>query len=171
MSDLLFQIPADRTGLRGRASAHYPMLKNSEIEPPRKSRFRARRVMLADSPYRRAYASVARGKTGWSAGPPKEFFIEAASGLLNCDRCGNSTFSTLYVDSGRPRHWRRMSAGPCGPGAQSRIPADLCGLNVKDLTAAALGSEGSEQPTQPSGRRGGPLRFDGGTIRRSSCWL
>ena len=29
MSDLLFQIPADRTGLRGGAPAQYPMLKNS----------------------------------------------------------------------------------------------------------------------------------------------
>ena len=33
---------------------------------------------------------------------PKEFSIEAASGLLNCDQCGNWSFSTLSVDSGRP---------------------------------------------------------------------
>jgi hypothetical protein len=33
---------------------------------------------------------------------PKEFFIEAVSGLLNCDRSGNSSFSTVYVDSSRP---------------------------------------------------------------------
>src|SRR5208283_3852864 len=77
-----FHILADRIGLRGKASAHYPMLKNSEIEPPRKSRFRTRRVISADSPHGRAYRSVARGKAGRSADPPKEFFIEAASGLL-----------------------------------------------------------------------------------------
>src|ERR1700735_2427940 len=33
--------------------------------------------------------------------PPKGFFIEAASGLLNCDRSGNSSCSTLFVDSSR----------------------------------------------------------------------
>jgi hypothetical protein len=32
MSDLLFHILADRSGLRGRAPAHYPMLKNSQTE-------------------------------------------------------------------------------------------------------------------------------------------
>jgi hypothetical protein len=31
MSDLLFHILADRIGLRGRAPAHYPMLKNSDF--------------------------------------------------------------------------------------------------------------------------------------------
>ena len=44
--------------------AHYPMLKNAEIEFPRKSRFRARRVVSADSRHGRAYRSVTRGKTG-----------------------------------------------------------------------------------------------------------
>ena len=70
------------------------VLKNSEIGPPRKSRFRGRHVISADSPHRRAYRSVARGKTGRSGRPPKEFLIEAASGLLNCDQGGNSSFST-----------------------------------------------------------------------------
>jgi hypothetical protein len=45
MSDLLFQIAADAIGLCGRAPAHYPMLKNSEIEGRRKSRFRAHSVL------------------------------------------------------------------------------------------------------------------------------
>jgi hypothetical protein len=84
------------------------LLKNSEIEPPRKSRFRARRVISADSPHGRAYRSVARGKAGRSADPPKEFFIEDASGLLNCDRCGNSSFSTLSAHCRRPL--RRLRA-------------------------------------------------------------
>jgi hypothetical protein len=45
MSDLLFQIAADAIGLCGRAPAHYPMLKNSEIEGRRKSRIRAHNVV------------------------------------------------------------------------------------------------------------------------------
>jgi hypothetical protein len=73
------------------------VLKNSEIGPPRKSRFRGRRVISADSPGGRAYRSVAHGKTGRS---PREIFIEAASGLLNCDRYGNSSFSTQSTLSG-----------------------------------------------------------------------
>ncbi len=44
------------------------VLKNSEIGPTRKSRFRARRVISADSPHGRAHRSVAHGKTGRSAG-------------------------------------------------------------------------------------------------------
>ena len=49
------------------------LLKNSEIEPLRKSRFRARRVTSADSPYGRAYRRVAGGKTGQSAEPLRNF--------------------------------------------------------------------------------------------------
>ena len=45
------------------------VLKNSAIERPRESRFRARRVMSTDSPYARACGRIARGKTGWSAEP------------------------------------------------------------------------------------------------------
>jgi hypothetical protein len=37
---------------------------------------------------------------------PREFFIKAASGLLSCDRCENSSFSTLYVDTRRPQNGR-----------------------------------------------------------------
>ncbi len=44
-------------------------LKNSEIEPLRKSRFRARRVVSADSPHGKAYGRVAGGKAGQSAEP------------------------------------------------------------------------------------------------------
>ncbi len=73
LNGLLFQTIADPIGLSGRAPRHYPMLKNSEIEPPRKSCFRARCVMSADSPYGRAYGSVARGKTGRSADPLRIF--------------------------------------------------------------------------------------------------
>src|SRR5271170_1919279 len=53
--------------------AHYPMLKNSEIEPPRKSRFRARRAISADGPHARACRRGARGKTGRSADPLRKF--------------------------------------------------------------------------------------------------
>src|SRR5580704_7132126 len=49
------------------------VLKNSEIGPPRKSRFRGRRVISADSPGGRAYRSVAHGKTGRSADPLGKF--------------------------------------------------------------------------------------------------
>jgi hypothetical protein len=49
------------------------VLKNSEIGPPRKSRFRGRRVISADSPGGRAYRSVAHGKTGRSADPLGNF--------------------------------------------------------------------------------------------------
>src|SRR5271170_2520195 len=45
------------------------VLKNSEIERPRESRFRARRVISTDSPDGRAYGRVARGKTPRSAEP------------------------------------------------------------------------------------------------------
>jgi hypothetical protein len=61
------------------------LLKNSETEPLRKSRIRAPRVTSADTPYGKAYVRVAGGKTGRSAEAPKEFYIKAASGLLNCD--------------------------------------------------------------------------------------
>jgi hypothetical protein len=44
MSVLLFHILADGIGLRRRAPAHYPMLKNSQIEQLRKSRFGAHNV-------------------------------------------------------------------------------------------------------------------------------
>jgi len=87
--------------VREHRDAAHPITLNAnygfppEIDPPRKSRIRARHVISADSLHGRAYGSVARGKVGRSAEPPKEFFIEAASGLLNCDRCGKLSFSTL----------------------------------------------------------------------------
>ena len=46
------------------------LLKKSEIEPSRKSRFRARRLISGDSPHGRACRSRVRGKTGRSAEPP-----------------------------------------------------------------------------------------------------
>ena len=49
------------------------LLKKSEIEPPRKSRFRARRVISGDSPHGRACRRSVRGKTGRSAEPPSNF--------------------------------------------------------------------------------------------------
>ena len=49
------------------------VLKNSEIGPPLKSRFRERRVNSADSPRCRAHRSVARGKPGRSADPLRKF--------------------------------------------------------------------------------------------------
>src|SRR5271154_1298285 len=45
MSDLLFHILANRIGLRRRAPAHYPMLKNSPIAQLRKSRSHAHSVV------------------------------------------------------------------------------------------------------------------------------
>jgi hypothetical protein len=55
MSDLLFQIAADAIGLCGRAPAHYPMLKNSEIEVPRKSHLSAYSVVYVGSCHSNAY--------------------------------------------------------------------------------------------------------------------
>ncbi len=49
------------------------LLKNSEIEQRRKSRFRTRRIISADSPYGRAYGRVAGGKAGRSAEPLRNF--------------------------------------------------------------------------------------------------
>jgi len=49
------------------------VLKNSEIEPPRKSRFRERCVISADSPHGRACRRGVRGKTGRSAEPLSNF--------------------------------------------------------------------------------------------------
>ncbi len=60
-------------GLSGRPPAHYPMLKNSEIERPRESRFRARRVISTDSRHDRAYRRLAGGKTDPSAEPLRNF--------------------------------------------------------------------------------------------------
>jgi hypothetical protein len=54
----------------GRAATGPILLKKSEIEPPRKSRFRARRLISGDSPHGRACRSRVRGKTGRSAEPP-----------------------------------------------------------------------------------------------------
>src|ERR1700722_9479166 len=44
---------------------------------------------------------------------PKEFSIEAASGLLNCDRRKNSSFSTVSTLSGHtgPRPWTPQLGG------------------------------------------------------------
>src|SRR5208337_3223076 len=69
------------------------VLKNSEIEPPRKSRFREHCVISADSPHGRACRRRTRQNRSLRR-TPKQFFIEAASGLLNRVRCGNSSFST-----------------------------------------------------------------------------
>jgi hypothetical protein len=49
------------------------LLKNPEIEPPRKTRFHARRVISADSPDGRAHRRVAHSKTGRSADPLRNF--------------------------------------------------------------------------------------------------
>jgi hypothetical protein len=57
------------------------LLKNPEIEPPRKSRLRARRVISADSPHGRAHRSPARGKTGRSADPLTDLRGFAMSGF------------------------------------------------------------------------------------------
>jgi hypothetical protein len=73
MSDLLFHILADRSGLRGRAPAHYPMLKNSEIEVSPKSRLPANIVAFTGSCHCKAYQRVARRKTGRFAEAPKDF--------------------------------------------------------------------------------------------------
>jgi hypothetical protein len=80
---------------RGDVSNRRILLKNSEIEPSRKSCFRARRVISADSPHRRVYRSLARGKTDRSADPLRNFSSRPPAVFLNCDRCGNSSFSTL----------------------------------------------------------------------------
>src|SRR5271166_5821602 len=63
-----------------------------------------------------------RTRQDWSVRrPPKEFFIEAASGLLNCDRCENSSFSTLSVDSGRSIAWDEC----CAPGRSDAFEASF----------------------------------------------
>ena len=64
--------PALRVARKLPHDACKAMLKNSEIEP-RKSRFRARRVTSAGSPYARVYGRVAGGKTGRSAEPLRNF--------------------------------------------------------------------------------------------------
>ena len=51
------------------------VLKNSEIERPRKSRFGAHRVISVDSPHSRAYGDVAGGKAGRSAEPLRNFAL------------------------------------------------------------------------------------------------
>ena len=86
------------------------VLKNSEIEPLRKSSFRARRVVSANSLHGRACRTGARGKPGRSAEPPRNFPSSSASGRLNCDRCGNSSFSTQSVDS---RRWIAWTSRAC----------------------------------------------------------
>ena len=52
---LLFHILPDRIGLRRRAPDHYPMLKNSEIEVPRKSHLSAYSFVYVGSCHSNAY--------------------------------------------------------------------------------------------------------------------
>jgi hypothetical protein len=49
------------------------VLKNSEIEAPRKSRFRARHVISTGSPHGTAYGSGVRGNARLSADPLRNF--------------------------------------------------------------------------------------------------
>jgi hypothetical protein len=78
-------------------------LKNSEIEGRGKSRIHAPSVVYASRCHSKAYERVARSKAGRSAKAPKEISIEAASGLVNCDRGRNSSFSTVSADNGHSR--------------------------------------------------------------------
>ncbi len=57
--------------------------------------------------------SLSRARSVWrlqriATTTPAEFSFKAAYGLLNCDRRGNSSFSTQSVDSGRS--WRKDAA-------------------------------------------------------------
>jgi hypothetical protein len=63
---------------RRTAAIHYVrftsiVLKNSEIEAPRKSRFRARHVISTGSPHGTAYGSGVRGNARLSADPLRNF--------------------------------------------------------------------------------------------------
>jgi hypothetical protein len=64
-------------------------LKNSEIEGRGKSRIHAPSVVYA----RRRHSNTQQSRSLSRA--PKEISIEAASGLVNCDRGRNSSFSTV----------------------------------------------------------------------------
>jgi hypothetical protein len=57
---------------------------------------------------------------------PKEFSIEAASGLLNCDRRKNSSFSTVSAQSGSARSSKAWRSTCAHKGAGCGLVADGC---------------------------------------------
>ena len=57
---------------------------------------------------------------------PKEFSIEAASGLLNCDRRKNSSFSTVSAQSGSARSSKAWRSTRAHKGAGYGLLADGC---------------------------------------------
>jgi hypothetical protein len=64
---------ADPIGLRGRAPAHYPMLKNSENEGSRKSQFRTPNRICAGNRHDEAHAKATGGKIARAAEPLPDF--------------------------------------------------------------------------------------------------
>ena len=79
----------ERKRQHGHADCPCAATTHGGAQSPRttEARFRARSATSADSPYARAYGRVVAGsKTGRSAETAKEFLVEAAGGLLNCDR-------------------------------------------------------------------------------------
>ena len=89
------------------------MLKNSEIERPRESRFRARRVISTDSPDGRAYGRVVRGKTGRSAEPlrkvPSRLPVALAAGLLVCTAAtADDSFTGKYARAAGTYKWHAI---------------------------------------------------------------
>jgi len=57
---------------------------------------------------------------------PKEFSIEAASGLLNCDRRKNSSFSTVSAQSGSARSSKAWRSTCAHKGAGCELVSDGC---------------------------------------------
>jgi hypothetical protein len=106
------------------------MLKKSEIEVPRKSRFRAHGVACSDSCHSKGLREGRMRQDRSLRRAPKEISIQAASSLLNCDRGENSSFSTVSVETSGSllsSGMRALGAG-CAK-TPARVHADLfCSL-------------------------------------------
>ena len=110
---------------------------------------------------------------------PQEFSIEAASGLLNCDRSENPSFSTLSAHCSRCRRAVREHA--LGPTASSAFMRGRPGPLQRALTVSqgtpllpvspALSSQSQAEPAssrrrrhRPGGGPRAPLEYPGGPI-------
>ena len=151
------------------------LLKNSEIEPLRKSRFRARRVTSADRPYGRAYRRVAGGKTGQSAEPLRNF----ASKPPAVFRIVIEAEIRVY-GMARPSFRRPMLAGVSG-GGRAMAKISVLGVDLGKNVCSVVGLDASGAvvmrrriETRHVDRSGGEaacLRCrDGGVLRLPSCW-
>jgi hypothetical protein len=140
------------------------LLKKSETEVTRKPRFHAHRGLSTQA------IAAARPKRGSYAEErtlrriPKEISIEAARSLLNRDRGGNSSSSTISANSASWHRTQRASSDrafpllPCGPSRRSCAPGGADRATGPQIVAVAAQRV---TPMAPDERRmtAGPARL------------